>query len=225
MKTKEESKLFHVLASKLSKCDTCGPTIFCKLDRKGTHHALSNVGVKAWASALARHASDVDLENPPKCAHFDWWFDVPPRIGKLSSAKLAPNTPDSNAAVTALLMQNNLMMSDWMSKSSPTKHSTSQHAAPFTMMQSSDPPDVGFNPYPSIDDFFLQMHNSDPKIQAKNLPTLAGYFTDDSYCTIDEIKKMSSEEMQKRYLIKPGAADYIEKHVKAEVKRIQRNNG
>jgi hypothetical protein len=51
----EEAKCLEQLQNQYGHCQSCGPTKCCKITFAGTHHAMTNNQLRAWAKSLVRY--------------------------------------------------------------------------------------------------------------------------------------------------------------------------
>ncbi|KAJ7767901.1 hypothetical protein DFH07DRAFT_736526 [Mycena maculata] len=235
----KEGKHLEQLQNQYGHCQRCGTSKSCKIDMAGNHHHLTNGQLSAWSRTLAAGTHNVTLKTPPQAdlfsmffkkfgggapppaaeplnpafgnmgpfmgmnpyAYMPWGapFGAPANFGGLSSHQ--PHTPMTPTPIAG-----------------PSARST---PALLPAFPSSDPPDIGaINPYPEIAEFFRELDGYDPK---RRLLDAVSNFEKLDYYNIDEIANIGkASEIAQIVGITIGNATHILGHVKAEMKRIDR---
>ncbi|KAJ7141515.1 hypothetical protein C8R46DRAFT_1233643 [Mycena filopes] len=62
----KESKFLEQLQNHHGRCQVCGPSKACKIDRAANHHNLTNNQLRGWARSLAAGTHQVTLSQPPR---------------------------------------------------------------------------------------------------------------------------------------------------------------
>ncbi|KAH7096153.1 hypothetical protein BKA62DRAFT_676123 [Auriculariales sp. MPI-PUGE-AT-0066] len=64
----------RLLQEHMGVCQSCKPDEFCFPDASGSHDPMTQLTIRAWASALHHGAPGVSLKDPPKTAQFRRWW-------------------------------------------------------------------------------------------------------------------------------------------------------
>ncbi|KAL0572031.1 hypothetical protein V5O48_009927 [Marasmius crinis-equi] len=175
-----EKKQMTQLDMVLSKCQKCGPSVFCKVDKHGSHVGLTFSQRRAWAVALALGTHGVALKTPPKSDDF-MQFHATSSLPETTVASTA-STPQSqftavsdriNLALTPLVkagaaqLQSQAMNYYHPDPSTPTPASRTQHAQYEMAAPSSNLPNYDdIIPFPEIQQFLMDLQQKKPMTRA-----------------------------------------------------------
>ncbi|KAF8185347.1 hypothetical protein K438DRAFT_1765993 [Mycena galopus ATCC 62051] len=216
----KESKFLEQLQNHHGRCQLCGPSKACKIDRAANHHNLTNNQLRGWARSLAAGTHNVTLSQPPRDELFGMFH------------KNTVNTPSAGpqAAFPGMpyMGMPPYFMPPWAFPGSPaTPTPRPSHTSLASMststaaFPSSNPPDMGaLNPYTEIPEFIKQLHEYHPQ---RRLSDYVDRFGDLDFYNIDEVAKLGSADALVNLIgITHGNAAFLLGKIKDEMKRIDR---
>ncbi|KAF8133504.1 hypothetical protein K438DRAFT_1787644 [Mycena galopus ATCC 62051] len=228
----KEVKCLEQLQNHHGRCQRCGPSLSCKIDRAGNHHQLTNPQMRGWARSLlqATGTHKVTLNNPPQDDLFRMFHKISatpttaapehptfPGMGQYMGYPFMPPWAMQGPPAAGVFSSAPVTPSPAVSRPSHTSHASTSTLPAFP---SSDPPDMGaLNPYTEIPEFIRQLHEYYPQ---RNLVQYIDRFGDLDYYNIDEIAKLGGPDNLVELIgITHGNAQLLEK-IKAEMKRTDR---
>jgi hypothetical protein len=241
----KERKSIEELRQRLSKCQLCGPTKFCKIGKGGQHVALTFNQLRGWALALviliqfaimtelhalqASGTHQVTLHTPPKGDLFAVFHS-----DHSSTAVPGPSTTTNMPPMPMIGPPGGVfnpyafMPPPWFmpSGAAPLPYPATPVPQPSLIdtTPSSDPfDDIGPNHYPETLAFFTMLDQKHPR---RKLLQCGHDFEQMDFYHINEIAKISAERLSSaEFGLTAGNAQFISETLKAEVKRIDRMFG
>lgn len=230
----KENKAYGQLEKVLTKCQLCGPTKFCKINKVGEHVCLSFQQRRGWAVALASGAHGVTLQNPPKSELFRDFSSHP-----LLSSKSAVSSPAvaPPGFMTPQAMGQPYMFPWYMPPApgypggyppTPTPMYPPPHQQPQPPPAHGIPSSDGFddtyaNPYPEINAFITKLSEKQPRRQ---LTKHIADFDVKDYYNIDQLAKITTDRLSgPEFGMTSGNAEFLLDAVRAEIKKIDRVHG
>lgn len=243
----KEVKCLEQLQNHHGRCQRCGPSLSCKIDRAGNHHQLTNPQLRGWARSLVRldffiiafvftnlqaaGTHKVTLNNPPQDDLFGMFYKISatapiaapehptfPGMGQYMGYPFMPPWAMQGPPAGGVFSGSPVTPSPAVSRPSHTSHASTSTLPAFP---SSDPPDMGArNPYTEIPEFIRQLHEYYPQ---RNLVHYIDRFGDLDFYNIDEIAKLGGPDNLVDLIgITHGNAQFLLEKIGAEMKRTDR---
>ncbi|KAJ7079879.1 hypothetical protein C8R43DRAFT_1143200 [Mycena crocata] len=86
----KEMKFLEQLQNHHGRCQVCGPSKACKIDRGANHHHLTNNQLRGWSCSLAAGTYSVTLAQPPRDELFAMFHKELPSAPTRAAAPVAP---------------------------------------------------------------------------------------------------------------------------------------
>ncbi|KAL0056582.1 hypothetical protein AAF712_016813 [Marasmius tenuissimus] len=237
----KEKKCLEQLRKKLSECQLCGPEKCCKLSvARGPgntvqHISLTHNMLSAWAGALAIGTHGVTLTTPPRSELFAMFHHK--RAAGTSHWESAPGptnpvTPTTSTNETLLgLLVGQLLGNRSVNTPTVTQQTSGAQNTPQTpsrrggndanLLSSSPGTPSFYNPYPTIEFFFQLLGEAVPQ-RAQALAALAEALAAKDLYNINEIDKITEEDLVGKYKLSEGNAQFVVKQVAKEIKRVRK---
>ncbi|KAH7101451.1 hypothetical protein BKA62DRAFT_770719 [Auriculariales sp. MPI-PUGE-AT-0066] len=217
----------RLLQEHMGVCQSCKPDEFCFPDASGSHDPMTQLTIRAWASALHHGAPGVSLKDPPKTAQFRRWWGPEVAIEGAANSRGTPPPPVVKRSTMATDQTNQIV-----AVATTVAAAIAAQLKPAVLPPPPPPvpqdPEISFSDghlFSDITSFLEGLVSRDAALNSARVRPWLDYeeaFTNQGVINVEELRKWTAEDFTTHVHMPFGMARVFVDAVASEVKRVQK---